>query len=151
MDAGAAGVGLAADDPFKGSPFAAVSDWSNGISRRYQHVLDRTTPHVLYRWLACLGVALVYVIRVYLVEGFYVVSYGLGIYILNLLIGFLSPQVDPEIHDLSSDGPSLPTRGSEIVHMIKYKYVPFSFGKQRYNGKKASSSSTETAGLLPRD
>ncbi|PRQ21318.1 putative retrieval of early ER protein Rer1 [Rosa chinensis] len=39
-------------------------------------------------------------------------SYGLGIYLLNLLIGFLSPQVDPEIHDLS-DGPSLPTRGSD--------------------------------------
>ncbi|KAM1811852.1 hypothetical protein ACFX11_028741 [Malus domestica] len=51
---------------------------------------------------------------VYLVQGFYVVSYGLGIYILNLLIGFLSPQVDPEIHNLSySDDPSLPTCGSD--------------------------------------
>ncbi|CAN6541895.1 hypothetical protein FF1_018794 [Malus domestica] len=213
MDTGAAGVGLAAaaaDDPFKGSPFAAVSDWSYGVSRRYQHVLDRTTPHVLYRWLACLAAALIYVLRVYLVQGFYVVSYGLGIYILNLLIGFLSPQVDPEIHDLSSsDGPSLPTRGSDefrpfvrrlpefkfwysitkafciafamtffsafdvpvfwpillfywvvlfvltmrrqIVHMIKYKYVPFSFGKQRYDGKKAHSSSVKATTLLPRD
>ncbi|CAN6541894.1 unnamed protein product [Malus baccata var. baccata] len=212
MDTGAAGVGLAAaaaDDPFKGSPFAAVSDWSYGVSRRYQHVLDRTTPHVLYRWLACLAAALIYVLRVYLVQGFYVVSYGLGIYILNLLIGFLSPQVDPEIHDLSSsDGPSLPTRGSDefrpfvrrlpefkfwysitkafciafamtffsafdvpvfwpillfywvvlfvltmrrqIVHMIKYKYVPFSFGKQvcLRRPNEPEISLTSTIGLM---
>lgn len=209
MDTGAAGVGLAAaasEDPSRGSPLDAVSAWSHGVSRRYQHLLDKTTPHVLHRWLGSLGIALVYVLRVYLVQGFYVVSYGLGIYLLNLLIGFLSPQVDPEIQDLS-DGPSLPTRGSDefrpfvrrlpefkfwysitkafciafvmtffsafdvpvfwpillfywlvlfvltmrrqIIHMIKYKYVPFSIGKQRYDGKKASAS--ETTSLLPRD
>ncbi|XP_004288003.1 PREDICTED: protein RER1A [Fragaria vesca subsp. vesca] len=215
MDPGAAGVGLAAattaDDPPSSSlgsstPLDAVQAWTFGVSRRYQHLLDKSTPHVLHRWLGTLAVALVYVLRVYLVEGFYVVSYGLGIYLLNLLIGFLSPQVDPEIHDLS-DGPSLPTRGSDefrpfvrrlpefkfwysitkafciafvmtffsafdvpvfwpillfywlvlfvltmrrqIIHMIKYKYVPFSVGKQRYDGKKASASETTT--LLPRD
>lgn len=118
---------------------------------------------------------------------------------LNLLMGFLSPKVDPEIED----GPTLPTRGSDefrpfvrrlpefkfwysitkaftiafmmtfcplfdvpvfwpillfywlilfiltmrrqIQHMIKYKYVPFSFGKQRYDGKKAESA------ILPKD
>ncbi|KAM7249733.1 hypothetical protein ACFE04_026056 [Oxalis oulophora] len=51
--------------------------------------------------------AMIYVLRVYYVQGFYVVSYGLGIYILNLLIGFLSPKVDPELEQL--DGASLPT------------------------------------------
>ena len=45
--------------------------------------------------------------RVFLVEGFYLVSHGLGIYILNLLIGFLSSQVDPEI--LDNEGPTLPS------------------------------------------
>lgn len=215
MDSGAAGVGLAAaaEDQsssssssaaaLSSSPAAAFSRWSFSVSRRYQHLLDKWTPHVLRRWIACLGVALVYALRVYLVQGFYIVSYGLGIYILNLLIGFLSPQVDPEIQDLS-DGPTLPTRGSDefrpfvrrlpefkfwysitkafciafvmtffsafdvpvfwpillfywmvlfvmtmrrqISHMIKYKYVPFSFGKQRYDKRRASSSDGE-----PRD
>ncbi|KAK7346729.1 hypothetical protein VNO80_21252 [Phaseolus coccineus] len=37
---------------------------------------------------------------------FYLVSYGLVIYILNLLIGFLSPHVDPEI--LDGEGPHSP-------------------------------------------
>ncbi|KAK4393264.1 protein RER1B [Sesamum angolense] len=39
-------------------------------------------------------------------QGFYMVSYALGLYILNLLIGFLSPQVDPEFFD----GLTLPTQ-----------------------------------------
>lgn len=181
------------------SPAAAITRWKFEASRRYQHILDKSTPHVGQRWLGCLVVALVYVLRVYIVEGFYVVSYGLGIYILNLLIGFLSPQVDPEILD-ADNGPSLPTSGSDefrpfvrrlpefkfwysitkafciafvmtffsafdvpvfwpillfywvvlftltmrrqIAHMIKYKYVPFSFGKQRYDRKRASAEST---------
>jgi len=168
-------------------------------------LLDKSTPHVLNRWVAFLFVASVYVLRVYLIQGFYIVSYGLGIYILNLLIGFLSPQVDPEIQNLS-EGPSLPTRGSDefrpfvrrlpefkfwysitrafciafvmtffsafdvpvfwpillfywlslfiltmrrqITHMIKYKYVPFSLGKQRYDGKRASPTESSS---LPTD
>ncbi|KAL4345148.1 hypothetical protein AHAS_Ahas11G0249400 [Arachis hypogaea] len=39
---------------------------------------------------------------------FYIVSYDLGIYMLNLLIGFLSPQVDPEIQELY-DSTTLPS------------------------------------------
>ncbi|KAK1618388.1 hypothetical protein QYE76_023905 [Lolium multiflorum] len=42
--------------------------------------------------------------------GFYVVSYGLDIYLLSLLIGFLSPMVDPELEALDAAGPALPTR-----------------------------------------
>ncbi|KAL7101425.1 hypothetical protein ACP275_08G053000 [Erythranthe tilingii] len=181
---------------------ADFSRWTFPISQRYQHLLDKSTPHVLYRWIAFACIAFLYVVRVYLVEGFYVVSYALGIYILSLLIGFLSPQVDPEL----SGGPTLPTRGSDefrpfvrrlpefklwysitkafciafvltffsvfdvpvfwpillfywimlcmltlrrqIEHMIKYKYVPFSFGKQRYDGKRKASTS-ENESLLP--
>ncbi|CAL0312834.1 unnamed protein product [Lupinus luteus] len=181
------------------NPSAAITRWKFEVSRQYQHLLDKTTPFVLYRWIGFFVIALIYVVRVYFVEGFYVVSYGLGIYILNLLIGFLSPQVDPEVLELS-EGPTLPTRGSDefrpfvrrlpefkfwysitkafciafvmtfftafdvpvfwpillfywvvlftltmrrqISHMIKYKYVPFSFGKQRYNGKRAAESTS---------
>lgn len=38
-------------------------------------------------------------------QGFYIVTYGLGIYNLNLLIGFLTPR-----NDMDADGPQLPTR-----------------------------------------
>ncbi|KAH7845732.1 hypothetical protein Vadar_005390 [Vaccinium darrowii] len=176
------------------SPSSAVSQWTHTVSRRYQYLLDKSTPHVLRRWIGFALIALLYALRVYLVHGYYIVTYGLGIYILQLFILFLSPQVDPEIQD----GPTLPTRGSDefrpfvrrlpefkfwhsitkgfcfafvltffsafdvpvfwpillfywivlfvstmkrqIMHMVKYKYVPFSIGKQRYTGKKVAST-----------
>ncbi|KAB2628122.1 protein RER1B-like [Pyrus ussuriensis x Pyrus communis] len=169
-----------------GSAVAPLAKWRDEFSRTFQYYLDRSTPNPVHRWLGTLAVAVVYVLRVYYIQGFYIVSYGLGIYILNLLIGFLSPKVDPELEAL--DGASLPTRGSDefkpfirrlpefkfwysitkafciaflmtffsafdvpvfwpillcywivlfaltmkrqIMHMIKYKYVPFSIGKQ---------------------
>jgi hypothetical protein len=108
------------------SPAAAITRWKFELSRRYQHILDKSTPHVGQRWLGCFVVAMVYVLRVYMVEGFYVVSYGLGIYILNLLIGFLSPQVDPEILD-AEHGPSLPTSGSDEFRPFVRRLPEFKF------------------------
>ncbi|KAK1427445.1 hypothetical protein QVD17_16131 [Tagetes erecta] len=177
------------DSDLKSSP---LSELTHTLSRRYQHILDKSTPHVLHRWIGFSVLVFIYALRVYFVQGFYIVTYGLGIYILQLFLAFLSPQVDPELQD----GPSLPTRGSEefrpfvrrlpefkfwysltrafciafmltffsmfdvpvfwpillfywlvlfvstmkrqIMHMIKYRYVPFTFGKRKYTGKKAT-------------
>ncbi|KAK4745712.1 hypothetical protein SAY87_012024 [Trapa incisa] len=185
---GAAGEGSSA--------MAPIVKWKNDFSRLFQYYLDRSTPHMVERWLGTLATVMIYVLRVFFVQGFYIVSYGLGIYILNLLIGFLSPKVDPELEAL--DGASLPTKGSDefkpfirrlpefkfwyaitkafciaflmtflsvfdvpvfwpillvywivlfiltmkrqILHMIKYKYVPIDLGKQKYTGKKGGSS-----------
>merc|ERR1712188_181213 len=138
-----------------------------------------------------MGVLFSYFVRVWLLRGFYIVTYALGIYNLNLLIGFLSPQIDPE-----TEGPQLPTKSDQefkpfvrrlpefkfwrsamkslligftmtffpmfdlpvfwpvlllywimlftvtmkkqIKHMIKYKSLPFSFGKKKYSSKESS-------------
>lgn len=93
------------------SAMSPLLKWRNDFSKLFQYYLDRSTPHSVERWLGTLVVVLIYVLRVYYVQGFYIVSYGVGIYILNLLIGFLSPKVDPELEAL--DGASLPTRGSD--------------------------------------
>lgn len=158
------------------------------VSRAYQYWLDRSTPHPIPRWVLLVAVVAIYGVRVYLLQGFYIVSYALGIYNLNLLLGFLTPQIDPEM-----EGPTLPDKGSDefrpfvrrlpefkfwhssvkafllgfvatffpifdvpvfwpilllywlvllfvtmrrqIKHMIKYRYVPFSWGKKAYRGK----------------
>ncbi|XP_042390629.1 protein RER1B-like [Zingiber officinale] len=189
---------MEADDPAASFPLAK---WRSDFSRAFQYYLDKSTPHTTERWIGTAGFAVIYCLRVYLVQGFYIVSYGLGIYLLNLLIGFLSPLVDPEIE--VSDGLSLPTRGSDefkpfvrrlpefkfwysitkafcvafvmtffsvfdvpvfwpillcywvvlfcltmkrqITHMIKYKYVPFNLGKQRYGGKKNSGNASRSS------
>jgi len=95
------------------------------VWRQYQHVLDKWMPFVGRRWVGLLVVALIYALRVYLVEGFYLVSYGLGIYILNLLIGFLSPQVDPEI--LDAEGPTLPSSANDEFRPFVRRLPEFKF------------------------
>ncbi|CAM8899264.1 unnamed protein product [Rhodiola kirilowii] len=179
------------------SATASVSQWQHEMWKVYQFYLDKTTPHPVFRWIASSILVALYFLRVFYLDGFYVVTYGLGIYLLNLLIGFLSPLVDPETEP--SDGPLLPTKGSDefkpfirrlpefkfwhaltkafyiafamtffsmfdvpvfwpilliywlvlfimtmkrqILHMVKYRYVPFSIGKQKYGGKKSYGSS----------
>ncbi|PWA98018.1 Retrieval of early ER protein Rer1 [Artemisia annua] len=70
--------------------------WKTPFSMVLQFYLDKSTPlPVHHRWLGTFAVEAIYVLRVYYVKGFfYIISYGLGIYISNMLIGFLSPKVD---------------------------------------------------------
>ena len=62
------------------------------LAQTYRHYLDKTTPHVAARWAGLALVVLVYAVRAYLLHGFYIITYALGIYNLNLLLGFLTPQ-----------------------------------------------------------
>lgn len=104
---------------------APLAKWRSDFSTAFQYYLDRSTPHTSRRWLGTLAAAVIYVLRVYYVQGFYVVSYGLGIYILNLLIGFLSPKVDPELEAL--DGASLPTKDSDVFRPFIRRLPEFKF------------------------
>ena len=161
-------------------------NYASELGRRFQYMLDKTAPHMAARWVGFLFCLASYLLRVWFINGWFIVTYGLGIYLLNQLIGFLSPQFDPD--DVDSDL-ALPTRESEeyrpfarrlpefkfwysctrsvvtsfgmtffavfdipvfwpilllyfcvlffitmkrqINHMIKHKYVPFSFGKPK--------------------
>jgi len=68
-------------------------------------------------------------LRVFYVQGFYIVTYALGIYHLNLLIAFLTPKIDPAI-DFDSDseeGPSLPTKSNEEFRPFMRRLPEFKF------------------------
>jgi hypothetical protein len=80
---------------------------------KLQQLLDRTAPHKLYRWLALVALVALYVTRVFYLRGFYIVTYVLGIYNLNLVLGFITPSVDPEL-----EGPVLPSKSDD-------EYRPF--------------------------
>lgn len=107
------------------SAVAPIAKWKNDFSRMFQYYLDRSTPHPTERWLGTIVVALIYALRVYYVQGFYIISYGLGIYLLNLLIGFLSPKADPEMEVL--DEASLPTKGSDEFKPFIRRLPEFKF------------------------
>lgn len=53
---------------------------------------------------------------------FYIVTYALGIYNLNLFLGFLTPQIDPE-----SEGPVLPSKADEEFRPFVRKLPEFKF------------------------
>ncbi|KAJ6681953.1 PROTEIN RER1 [Salix koriyanagi] len=128
------------------TPATTISRCSYAVSRRYQHFLDQTVPHVLYRWLSCLIVVLIYAIRVYLVQGFYIITYSITkafciAFVMTFFFVFDVPVFWP-ILLIYWVMLFLLTMRRQISHMIKYRYVPFSTGKQRYDGKKGPSTKT---------
>lgn len=123
MILGGGGTGGAGGDDLSSS---AVSRWGCTLSRRYQYLLDKSTPHVLGRWISFAAIAFIYGLRVYVVQGYYIITYGLGIYVLQLFLAFLSPRVDPEIEDLA-DEPMLPTRGSDEFRPFVRRLPEFKF------------------------
>jgi len=160
-----------------------------------QYYLDRITPFIIFRWLFNLFLLFLFFLRIIFSHGFYIIAYGLGIFLLNQFILFLTPKQDPSLADIDEDddAPRLPTRSTEefrpfvrrlpefkfwyitfkaliisliltlfsifnvpvlwpvlviyffalflltmrqrILHMIRYRYVPFTYGKMRYAGK----------------
>ena len=75
-----------------------VAGIAGKMSSRWQYVLDKMIPHLMMRWIAFTISFSLYVLRVYYLNGWYIVTYGLGIYLLNQLLGFISPQVSFHIY-----------------------------------------------------
>ncbi|KAH8741027.1 hypothetical protein FG386_002573 [Cryptosporidium ryanae] len=176
---------------FNDATFAITS---NPYLRIYTAYIEKTTVYPKTRWLSFFVLLTIFALRVYYCQGFFIVTYGLSIYILNLFIGFLSPHIDPEeegmvlpVHDSQEFRPferrlpefkfwlsatratlisifltffeifDLPvfwpillayfiflfvlTMRQQIQHMIKYRYVPFSWGKQTYGELTKGASS----------
>ncbi|XP_011200022.1 protein RER1 isoform X2 [Bactrocera dorsalis] len=172
------------------------------LSQMYQSTLDRWTPHTRMRWAGAIVILLLFLLRIFIYQGWYIVCYALGIYHLNLFIAFLTPKIDPEFDPYENDdGPNLPTRSNEefrpfirrlpefkfwlsitkstiiglictffdffnvpvfwpilvmyfitlfcitmkrqIKHMIKYKYLPFTRNKPRYQRVGESQPTTK--------
>ncbi|KAI7697984.1 hypothetical protein SSS_07721 [Sarcoptes scabiei] len=97
------------------------------ISRKYQALLDYSTPHLAYRWAFTAFLLLVFMFRVIYYQGFYIVTYALGIYYLNMLIAFLTPKIDPAIYDFEDEGPSLPTSANEEFRPFIRRLPEFKF------------------------
>ncbi|XP_022909996.1 protein RER1 isoform X2 [Onthophagus taurus] len=179
------------DDLLQPKKKSVISQAWTRLSQWYQGVVDRTVPWKKSRWVGALLLIALFMARVLIVQGWYIVTYALGIYHLNLFIAFLTPKIDPAMDfDADENGPELPTRANEefrpfirrlpefkfwysvtkstvfaiictffdcfnipvfwpilvmyfltlfcvtmkrqIKHMIKYRYLPFTHGKPKY-------------------
>ncbi|EFQ27139.1 Rer1 family protein [Colletotrichum graminicola] len=175
--------------------FSSVTAHTSKLQRQYQALLDQSTPYVLYRWISTGVFLLIFFARIFVAQGWYIVAYALGIYLLNLFLAFLQPKFDPSNEAMDNEMEDggvgiLPTKQDEefrpfirrlpefkfwywatrailigffcswweifnvpvfwpvlvmywfilffltmrkqIQHMIKYRYVPFTFGKKNY-------------------
>lgn len=179
------------------------------LGTTYQLWLDRWTPHTASRWVFTVVLILGFLLRIVLVQGWYIVTYALAIYHLNLLLAFLTPKIDPALAELEAEdadeGMELPTKQNEefrpfirrlpefkfwysatkatligffctffdffnipvfwpilvmyfitlfcitmkrqIKHMIRYRYIPFTWGKPKF--QKAESPSNVGGGVKP--
>ncbi|CDW59613.1 protein RER1 [Trichuris trichiura] len=123
-----------------------LSRFYRGLSQRYQLFLDQWTPYTLSRWIATIVLGILFMCRIVHVQGFYIVTYALGIYHLNLLIAFLTPKIDPALELESGraelqrrlsksfspfaeneDGPSLPTKSNEEFRPFMRRLPEFKF------------------------
>ncbi|KTG45366.1 hypothetical protein cypCar_00005586 [Cyprinus carpio] len=155
--------GDSAGESIHGKP-SAIGNFFKRLGQIYQSWLDKSTPFSAVRWAVTVILTAIYMIRVYILQGWYIVTYALGIYHLNLFIAFLSPKVDPSLLDDPAtkgiiiamictffEAFNVPvfwpilvmyfimlfciTMKRQIKHMIKYRYLPFTHGKRTYRGK----------------
>lgn len=166
----------------------------------YQKLIDQSVPYTTYRWSGFGLLLFLFMVRIFAAQGWYIICYALGIYLLNLLLAFLTPKFDPSLEQEmrsesieeglpDADDPDreadddefrpfirrLPefkfwyyatravlvslvlsffsifdipvfwpillmyfiilftlTMRRQIQHMIKYRYLPFDFGKTKY-------------------
>lgn len=104
------------DEPTQSELFKAK------LNRTLQHWSDRSAPYTTTRWVIFLLLVMIYLLRVYYLDGWFIITYGLGIYLLNGFIGFLSPQIDPDM-----DGPGLPMSDAEEFRPFSRRLPEFKF------------------------
>ncbi|KAK2463135.1 hypothetical protein APHAL10511_004790 [Amanita phalloides] len=86
------------------TPLQNITAQYTKLQRQYQQILDRWTPYSFYRWLGTAALLTIFILRILIVQGWYIVCYAHAIYLLNLLLAFLQPKFDPSLQeDLLAD------------------------------------------------
>jgi len=111
------------------TPEAPFSNSTKSFNQRYQLFLDKITPHWKARWAFSLTALVIFMARIILSQGWYVVCYALAIYYLNLFIGFITPKIDPSTNygEDEEGGPMLPTHASDEFKPFIRRLPEFKF------------------------
>ncbi|BFZ60389.1 retention in endoplasmic reticulum protein 1 [Saitoella coloradoensis] len=109
----------------------AFSAHTSALSQRYQTLLDTVTPFTVQRWAFTAGVIFLFMLRIFFAQGWYIVCYALGIYLLNLFLAFLTPKFDPsleqEMQDEETEEGSLPTKAGQEFRPFIRRLPEFKF------------------------
>lgn len=94
------------------------------LKLRLDSIFLKFKPYVLYRWIAVTLLAALFITRMLVTKKFYAVGYVAGMYIINSLILFVSPKLDPEEY-----GETLPSGLSDSNRPFIRKLPEFDFWK----------------------
>jgi hypothetical protein len=114
------------------TPFTAVTAQTSKLTRKYQACLDASTPYTAYRWISTVVLLGLFFLRIVLSQGWYIVAYTLGIYLLNLFLAFLQPKFDPSLTqdeglEDGDAGTSLPTKQDDEFRPFIRRLPEFKF------------------------
>ena len=73
------------------------------VEKPLQVWLDPLTPHTIKRWIVTVVLTVLFDLRIFLLQGWYIPCYALKIYHLNLFLAFLTPKIDPAILAAAED------------------------------------------------
>lgn len=74
--------------------FGGASQQLHKYSMLYQHYVDMTVPYSQRRWIGLAVLLTLFYARVIMAQGWYVLCYGLSIYLLSQFLAFLTPKFD---------------------------------------------------------
>lgn len=83
-----------------------------------------------YRWIATVTLLCFFFLRIIIAQGWYIVAYCLGIYLLNLFLAFLQPKFDPSLtqdEGLEDGESSLPTKQDQEFRPFIRRLPEFKF------------------------
>lgn len=91
-----------------------------------------STPYVPHRWGLTIVLLTAFFVRILVAQGWYIIAYCLGIYMLNLFLAFLQPKFDPSLDSTEDDGleggqSSLPTKADEEFRPFIRRLPEFKF------------------------
>ncbi|KAM9923809.1 hypothetical protein OXX59_004952 [Metschnikowia pulcherrima] len=66
-----------------------------------QKLIDQCVPYTLRRWCGFALLLTVFLCRIFVTQGWYIICYTLAIYLLNLFLQFLTPKFDPSLEQES--------------------------------------------------
>lgn len=99
--------------------------------QHYQKYLDKSTPFTPYRWAGTVVLLLLFFLRIVFAQGWYIVAYCLGIYLLNLFLAFLQPKFDPSLSQdeglEDGEGSALPTKQDDEFRPFIRRLPEFKF------------------------
>lgn len=75
----------------------SVLNYYRKLKITFQKLIDQSVPYVFPRWIGFATLLSLFLVRILIVQGWYIICYTLAINLLSLFLSFLTPKFDPSL------------------------------------------------------